>query len=216
MKTRFILISICFFAISACFLIYFIINQAESKQVIVAFEWGKDPKTKRDIPVISLSYRWDGVEEEPTWVMYPDKDGKWLVFDFGKVRRLHAKSKSDDDRSKALKAPETEFTYGWVEKRNYEPRASIYESIMRTLGFDTHFRALMPKLGLNPLFYAERDAFLHGLKLARDFDEGRLRPDGGNEKKQRNMETPDRVPLNMNGKEERRIFGGSAVSTLQG
>lgn len=216
MKTRFILISTCIFLISAGFLIYFIINHAESKQVTVALEWGKNLKTKKDIPIISVSYRWGGVEEEPTWVMYPDKDEKWLVFDFGKIMRMYAKSISDDERSKAMKAPGTEFTYGWVEERKYEPRASIYELVMRTLGFDTHFRALLPKLGLNPLFFCERDAFFHCLKLARDFNEGRLQPNGGSEKQRRNIEIPERVPLNSPGNEGRRIFGGSNISALHG
>ena len=194
MKYKLLLVGVCVVSVLAGVWLF---RDAHTKEIVLKTQSGEVKKTKKDVLIISLTYRWNGVEDpEATWVMHPDEDGKWLVTDFGAVLARYAKARTEAERNRALKDPKTAFTYDWVEERRYQPRASRSEAVMRALGFDGRFKALMTKMRLNELFYLEREAFLSCLKLARDFDEGRLTPDG-DDIEMHYKAKPDVIPVNI-------------------
>ena len=203
MKYRWLLIGVCVVLVLSGWWVYM---NGEAKELILELQWGEDQKTKKNIPIIELTYRFNGVEDkEAAWLIFPDASGKWEVYDLGQLQILHSKAKSENERNNSLQSTKADFNYEWVEARKYRPWPSIYESIMSALGFETPRlkEFMVSKLGLNPLFYIERAAFLHSLKLARDYDEGRLRPTDIIDKKHYKA-TTDMIPRRISSDSEMR------------
>jgi hypothetical protein len=88
----------------------------------------EEDATGEIVPVYSVHYKWNGIEQQdPQWIIFK-KQRVWKVLELNKIINL----------KEALNHT-VDFNASWVEKYGFSPQLSRYESLTATLGFQPTF-----------------------------------------------------------------------------